>query len=146
MDSEIMGGIGFGNDEYPSSFHHHTFLSETSPDQESEKNFQRRIEKNNAQKVREYFSTGRRENLPFSWPQKERIARRHGVESFEPIKSDEVLGNITQFWNENTALLTLIFILVIIIVVMQIMHGRQVYKMVKMFSKHMREMHMRKQM
>lgn len=58
----------------------------------------------------------------------------------------EKFGSAVNVVNENLVgmLLTLIFVLIIAIVVMQIMHTRKVYKIIKTMMKHIAELHTKK--
>jgi len=165
-ENEIMGGVGFGDD---TSFYDHSVdfsdlvMRKPLKDQLLENEEISYIKHNptidtyapddldNRDTVQKYLLNRIGTSLPpASRPNMAKFNSElasAGLSSklSKPIteKFGGAVSSCADFVNENLVglLLTLIFVLIIAIVVMQIMHTRKVYKIIKTMMKHIAELH-----
>jgi hypothetical protein len=169
-EDEIMGGIGFGDDnsfDYPP-----LSLSKYG------KNIPDEIELDNGDTIKKYMKS-RSINLPLEVmpnstfiPEKERyytsmmspvaragtaaragivtspldpsgaLSKKSSVERFKEGLDNVVQGTLGD--NTISILLTIIFVLIVAMVVLQIIHARKIHKLVKTFMKSISELHSKK--
>jgi len=147
-ENEIMGGIGWGNDL---SFYNHSVELNRVLQAADEVDTQL----DNSDNVQRYLLDRMpASNLPMSAPAVRKFEAANPLRmqvpavggltnSFPKNKLEKFENAVSGTLGENTIsiLLTIVFMLIVAIVVLQIMHTRKVYKLVKTMMKSINELH-----